>query len=83
MVNPYIVMPFGFVGAEGVMTPEYRGLISLYREGLESRSPVYQFLCLFKIASSVNGGNSLISPIVRGAEPRKLVRDFVSADRQR
>ena len=53
VINPYIEMPFGFVGAEGVMTAEYRGLISLYREGLESRSPVYQFLCLFKIAEGI------------------------------
>jgi hypothetical protein len=45
-------MPFAAAG-HSEMTPEYRGLVSLYREGLESNSPVYQFLCFFKIAEGI------------------------------
>jgi hypothetical protein len=54
VVNPYIEMRLAMV-AEGAITPEYRGLIGLYREALESRSPVYQFLCFFKIAEGIRG----------------------------
>ena len=52
VVNPYLSMPMALVD-EGTMSPAYRGLISLYREALESRSPVYQFLCFFKIAEGI------------------------------
>jgi hypothetical protein len=33
--------------------PDFRGVASLYREALNSSSPVYQFLCLFKIIEAL------------------------------
>lgn len=33
--------------------PEFRGYASVYREALNSNSPVYQYLCFFKIIESV------------------------------
>jgi hypothetical protein len=33
--------------------PDFRGVASLYREALNSNSPVYQFLCLFKIVEAL------------------------------
>lgn len=33
--------------------PDFRGIASLYREALNSNSPVYQFLCLFKIIEAL------------------------------
>jgi hypothetical protein len=38
---------------DGSMSAEYRSLSSLYREGLESNSPVYRFLCFFKVAEGI------------------------------
>ena len=44
---PMIVAPFSRT------EPEFRGVASLYREALNSNSPVYQFLCLFKIIEAL------------------------------
>ncbi|HEV2176202.1 MAG TPA: methylamine utilization protein MauJ [Terriglobia bacterium] len=44
---PFSVMPFQ------VMTPEFRGFASLYREALNSNSAVYRFLCLFRIIDGI------------------------------
>jgi len=44
---PFSVMPF-----QG-MTPEFRGFASLYREALNSNSPVYRFLCFFRIIDGI------------------------------
>ncbi len=41
------------LGGSGAMSAEFRGFTSLYREALESNSPVYQYLCLFKIAEGI------------------------------
>jgi len=38
----------------GELEPGFRGYASLYREALNSNSPVYQFLCYFKIIESVS-----------------------------
>jgi len=35
------------------LLPEFRGYASLYREALNSNSPVYQFLCLFKMVEAM------------------------------
>ncbi len=35
------------------LNPDFRGYASLYREALNSNSPVYQYLCYFKIIESV------------------------------
>jgi hypothetical protein len=43
--------------------PDFRGVASLYREGLNANSPVYQFLCLFKIIEALE------------ARKKRLLRD--------
>ena len=45
--SPLVLRP-GFA-----LTPNFRGYASLYREALNSNSPVYQYLCYFKIIESV------------------------------
>ena len=50
--HPYVETTLGAV-SDGKMTPEFRGLVSLYREALENRSVAYQFLCFYKIAEGV------------------------------
>lgn len=49
---PSIEVPFA-VNATSTMNPEYRGIASLYREAMNTNSPVYQFLCFFKIIEAV------------------------------
>ena len=38
---------------DGTMSVEFRAFSSLYREGLESKSSVYRFLCFFKVAEGI------------------------------
>lgn len=45
--SPLVLRP-GFA-----LNPDFRGYASLYREALDSNSPVYQYLCYFKIIESV------------------------------
>jgi hypothetical protein len=45
--TPFAVMP------DVILTRDFRGYLSLYREALVSNSPVYQFLCFFKVIESV------------------------------
>jgi hypothetical protein len=54
---------------------------SLYREALNSNSPVYQFLCLFKIIEGTQARRSRLDKFVvsRGGTPRRL-RDRLPAD---
>jgi hypothetical protein len=44
---PFSVMPFQ------ATTPGFRGFASLYREALNSNSPVYRFLCFFRIIDGI------------------------------
>lgn len=44
---PFSVMPFQS------MSPEFRGFAGLYREALNSNSPVYRFLCFFRIIDGI------------------------------
>ena len=39
--------------ANSALNPDFRGYASLYRQGLNSDSPVFQFLCYFRIIESV------------------------------
>lgn len=50
--SPFFETPFA-VMPEANLTPEFRCYLSLYREALVSNSPVYQFLCFFKIIESI------------------------------
>lgn len=51
-VNSFNEAPL-VIAPTGSMSEEFRNFISLYREALESNSPPYQFLCLFKIAEAI------------------------------
>ncbi len=50
--SPFWEVPFSVVPQQQ-LTPEFRGFASLYREALNSNSPVYRFLCLFKIVDGI------------------------------
>jgi len=45
---PFSVTPFQ------AMTQEFKGFASLYREALNSNSPVYRFLCFFRIIDGIH-----------------------------
>jgi hypothetical protein len=49
---PYPVASFGLIPS-GELPPELMGYASVYREALLSNSPLYQFLCYFKIIESL------------------------------
>jgi len=69
VINPFLATAPVF--HDGEMSPEYRGLVSLYREALESTSPVYQFLCLYKIAEGIRLRRDRITAeaVQRGDQP--------------
>jgi hypothetical protein len=52
VTNPFIESPLA-TNPTGAVSAACRGFLSLYREALESNSPVYQYLCLFKIAEGI------------------------------
>jgi hypothetical protein len=49
---PFYTVPLVLPAGVG-LTGEFRGYSSVYREALNSNSPVYQLLCFFKIAESI------------------------------
>lgn len=49
---PFRQTPLVNLSGEGLI-PEFRGYASLYREALNNHSPIYQFLCFFKIIESI------------------------------
>lgn len=48
ITTPHLEVPLAVMPTANLL-PEFRGYASLYREALGSNSPVYQFLCLFKM----------------------------------
>lgn len=52
MTNPYWEAPFA-VAPSAEMKPEFRGYAALYREALGSNTPVYRFLCFYKIVEGI------------------------------
>jgi len=61
---PYFDSPL--VGAPGtLLTSGFRAYASLYREALNSNSPVYQYLCYFKIIESVRRRRSRLGQEAR------------------
>lgn len=52
MCTPAWEVPFSVVPT-AELKPEFRGYVSLYREALGSNSPVYTFLCFFKIIEGI------------------------------
>ena len=53
-VSPYLKAPMA-INATATFMPEFRSYAALYREALNTNSPVYEFLCLFKIIESLRG----------------------------
>jgi hypothetical protein len=53
-VSPYLEAPMA-INATSTFMPEFRSYAALYREALNTDSPVYEFLCLFKIIESLRG----------------------------
>lgn len=51
-VSPHIEAPLAVNPATTLMT-EYRGIASLYREAMNTNSPVFQFLCFYKIIEAL------------------------------
>jgi hypothetical protein len=51
-VSPYLEVPMS-INATSTFGAEFRGYAALYREALNTNSPVYQFLCLFKILEAL------------------------------
>jgi len=53
-VSPHLAAPMA-INATAIFMPQFRSYAALYREALNTNSPVYQFLCLFKIIESLRG----------------------------
>ncbi len=53
-VSPYLEAPMA-IHATSNFSSEFRSYAALYREALNTNSPVFQFLCLFKIVESLRG----------------------------
>jgi hypothetical protein len=51
-VSPYLEAPMA-INATSNFGPEFPSYAALYREALNTNSPVYQFLCLFKIVEAL------------------------------
>lgn len=52
LVSPYLEAPMAIQPTSNA-GPEFRSFAALYREALNTDSPVYQFLCLFKILEAL------------------------------
>jgi len=63
---PYPVASFALIPG-GELPPELMGYASVYREGLLSNSPLYQFLCYFKIIESIRSRRARLAPERRAA----------------
>lgn len=53
VVQPFLEAPFAVEGNPPPYDSEFAHYASMYREALNSNSPVYRFLCLFKIIEGI------------------------------
>lgn len=53
IVQPFLEAPFSVEGTPPPHDSEFGHYASMYREALNSNSPVYRFLCLFKIIEGI------------------------------
>ena len=75
VVHPFLEAPFAVEGNPPSHDSEFAHYASMYREALNSNSPVYRFLCLFKIIEGIRfrrarlgkqagqGGKQFIRPV--------------------
>ena len=66
---PYFDVPL-IVAPQSRTGPDFRGIASLYREALNSNSPVYQFLCLFKIIEALKARRKKLQRSAKAANAR-------------
>lgn len=68
--SPMLVAP------EGTLTKEFRANASLYREALNSNTPVFQFLCFFKIIEALlaRRERTAVEAKARGETPSRPVQ---------
>jgi hypothetical protein len=59
-VSPYLEAPMA-INATANFMPEFRSYAALYREAVNTKSPVFEFLCLFKIIESLRGRRTRLS----------------------
>ena len=66
----------------GGMSEEFKHYVSMYREALNSSSPLYEFLCLFKIIESIIERRVRIARELKakGESPTRLVERFPKLD---
>lgn len=66
---PYPNIPLALGSEATIENAEFRGCASLYREGMNSSSPVYRFLCFFKVIEGIRARRKRAD---RAAELQKL-----------
>ena len=81
MVTPYPPTPLAMSG-EGVLTPALRGLLSVYREALNTDSAVYQYLCFFKIIEAIRKlrAQAASATAAEGGRPPGVPGERIPAD---
>lgn len=80
--NPFLEVPFAVTPTATIGTG-FRNQASLYREALESSSPVYRFLCFFKVMEGIRASRVRMEraakregkPFVRPTEAVPRTRD--------
>jgi hypothetical protein len=75
IISPIRESPM-LVAPQGVMTKEFRANASLYREALNSNTPVFQFLCFFKIIEALlaRRERTAVEAKARGETPSRPVQ---------
>ena len=63
---PFFDVPM-IVSPQSRTEPDFRGVASLYREALNSNSPVYEFLCLFKIIEALRARRKKLQRAAKAA----------------
>lgn len=73
---PYVEMKPGG-GTVAALSKEFRQFASVYREGMNSESPFYRYLCFYKIAESVyvRRNENAKQARLRGEQPRRYSED--------
>jgi hypothetical protein len=64
------------IGNDHNNVPYVQSLLSLYREGINSNSPNYQFLCWYKIVEGVNVKRAEETTLLKKALPLKFAERF-------
>jgi hypothetical protein len=70
IAHPFMEAPFSIEGAPPAHDSEFGHYASMYREALNSNSPVYRFLCLFKIIEGIRIRRLRLGKESRGAQEK-------------